>query len=535
MRAPAAARALLVVALFAAMTGAAVVEAAPRSRDTVFAPLVAPEPDAATVIPGQYMVVLHDDIEPEHMAVHFNWLATVLAMRANVHGTDALNKIKHVYNPEHRRAPRGYAGRFDPHVLSAIRKSPLVAYVEPDQVVRTLYPPSVAGGNDNSTHHYTQKNAPWGLSRISHRARPDPAHYKEYPHAADAGEGVTAYVVDTGVFVDHVEFEGRAEWGATIPDDASDTDGNGHGTHCAGTIAGKTYGVSKNAKIVAVKVLGDNGSGSMSDVVKGVEFTVTHHHQRAKKAKNGKKPKSVANMSLGGGKSRMLDRAVDAAVDAGVHFAVAAGNDARNACNYSPAASANAVTVGASAIDDKLAYFSNYGKCVDVIAPGKDILSTWIGSKTATNIISGTSMASPHTAGLLAYLLSQNPDKDFTGQELKDLVIELSTKNAIKGLPQPSKKKPEQPKWPFPWPPPYGGDDDEAGVTPNRLIFTGGVESAPEEPLPEEPTPEQPGDDDDDEDDDDEDGFRVVRILEWFRKGQHHGRRAHASRRHRLE
>lgn len=227
------------------------------------------------------------------------------------------------------------------------------------------------------------------------------------------------YVIDTGIHINHAEFGDRASWGKTIPDDV-DEDGNGHGTHCAGTIASNKYGVAKAAKVIAVKVLGSNGSGSMADVVAGVAYAADSAAKKAQdaadevKATGKTKHKgSVANMSLGGGKSRALDQAVNAAVDSGLHFAVAAGNDNRDACNYSPAAAEKAVTVGASTLADERAYFSNFGPCVDVFAPGLNILSTWIGSKHAVNTISGTSMASPHTAGLLAYLLSIYPSATF--------------------------------------------------------------------------------------------------------------------------
>lgn len=168
-------------------------------------------------------------------------------------------------------------------------------------------------------------------------------------------------MIDTGTNTDHVDFEGRAKWGKTIPDGDEDEDGNGHGTHCSGTIAGKKFGVAKKANVYAVKVLRSNGSGSMSDVVRGVEWAAQSHSKAAKDKKKGWKG-SVANMSLGGGKSRTLDLAVNAAVDAGMHFSVAAGNDNADACNYSPAAAEKAMTVGASTLGDGRAYFSNYGK-----------------------------------------------------------------------------------------------------------------------------------------------------------------------------
>jgi cerevisin len=290
-----------------------------------------------------------------------------------------------------------------------------------------------------------EKNAPWGLARISHRESLSFGSFNKYLYAADGGEGVDVYVIDTGTNIDHVDFEGRASWGKTIPTDDEDVDGNGHGTHCSGTIAGKKYGVAKKANVYAVKVLKSNGSGTMSDVVQGVEWAATQHIKKVKDAKAGKAKGfkgSAANMSLGGGKSVTLDKAVNAAVDAGIHFAVAAGNDNADSCNYSPAAAEKAVTVGASTLADERAYFSNYGKCNDIFAPGLNILSTWIGSKYAVNTISGTSMASPHIAGLLAYFLSLQPASDsafavaeITPKKLKENLIAIGTQGALTDVP----------------------------------------------------------------------------------------------------
>ena len=287
----------------------------------------------------------------------------------------------------------------------------------------------------------TETDAPWGLARISHRKSLSFGTFNKYLYSEDGGEGVDVYVIDTGTNYKHVDFEGRASWGKTIPSGDEDEDGNGHGTHCSGTIAGKKYGVAKKANIIAVKVLRSNGSGSMADVVKGVEWAALSHSKKAKD-----KPKkfkgSAANMSLGGGKSPTLDAAVNAAVDAGIHFAVAAGNDNTDSCNYSPAAATKAVTVGASTLSDERAYFSNYGKCNDIFAPGLNIKSTWIGSKYATNVISGTSMASPHIAGLLAYFLSLQPAEDsgyavaaITPKKLKANLMSIATKDMLSDVP----------------------------------------------------------------------------------------------------
>ena len=387
----------------------------------------------AEELDGSYIVVLKDSVPPESHDAHHEWLRSFVPdfsergrlAREQVLASIAWNgmpdsHIRHVYT----KAFRGYAGKFDSDVLARIRRSPEVAYVERDQTVYI---------ND------LQRNAPWGLSRISHHAIGF-GTFNKYPYDNRAGGNVTVYVVDTGINIDHLDFEGRARWGATIPLGDEDKDGNGHGSHCAGTIAGRRYGVAKKADVVAVKVLRSNGSGTMSDVIKGVEYVGEKHSEemRLAKSRNERGRATVANMSLGGGRSRTLDRVVDAVVDAGVHFAVAAGNDNRDACDYSPAAAKKAVTVGASTITDERAYFSNYGKCVDIFAPGKDITSTWIGSKVATNTISGTSMASPHIAGLLAYKLSLYGESEElpTPKELKSLLIKTCTMDTLSGVPE---------------------------------------------------------------------------------------------------
>ncbi|KAJ2665879.1 proteinase B [Coemansia sp. RSA 1199] len=370
----------------------------------------------AETIPDSYIVVLKDGARSAQHVLdgHFSWLTTdINQANARAPAFRDSNRVNHIYSD----TMVGYAGRFEPAVLERIRSSSDVDYVERDSVVYALD---------------TQKNAPWGLARISHREPLGFGTFNKYVHDPEGGKDITVYVVDTGVNVNHVDFEGRARWGKTVPINDVDEDMNGHGTHVAGTIAGGRFGVAKSAEVVAVKVLGSNGSGSMSDVVSGVEFTVKEHRKAAADAqRDGKKHKgSVANMSLGGGFSRALNLAVEAAVRAGVHYAVAAGNDNRDACSYSPASAPNAITVGATTITDERAWFSNYGKCVDVFAPGKDILSTWIGSRHSTNSISGTSMASPHVAGLAAYLLSQS-DSALTAAELKSKMLDLATKGAV--------------------------------------------------------------------------------------------------------
>lgn len=333
---------------------------------------------------------------------------------------DLFSGIKHHFNLG-TDLFQGYSIHIPDALVSVIRSFPEVDYVELDSRVwinepyhaPTTVPAVEQSLKPTSEHIDVEYGAPWGLARISHRHRLKFSTFNVYPFEDPAGLGVDAYVIDTGVNIEHEELEGRAKWGVTIPNDP-DKDLNGHGSHVAGTIAGKTYGVAKNATIIAVKVLGAGGSGTMSDVVAGVvwaaEAAAKKGREEASK-KDSKHKGSVANMSLGGGNSPSLDQAVNAAVDTGLHFAVAAGNDNRDACTFSPAAAKKPITVGASTIQDERAYFSNHGKCVDIFAPGLNIKSIWNTGKTSTNTISGTSMASPHIAGLAAYFLSIYPER----------------------------------------------------------------------------------------------------------------------------
>lgn len=418
--------------------------------------LISTESAGRNIIPHRYIIVFKEGISLEEVDFHKQWVETehiqhvqTLRKRDPSHQffqeveaesiTESLGGILDHFHIDGLLS--GYYGYFLDSTIDLIRRNPLVKFVEKDSRVF-------------ASEFDTQNGAPWGLSRISHREPLTLGSFNKYLYDNEAGEGVTSYVIDTGVNVNHRDFQGRAHWGKTIPQGDADVDGNGHGTHCAGTIGSKHYGVAKKAKIVAVKVLRSNGSGSMSDVVKGVEFAANEHIKAAKEKAKGFKG-STANMSLGGGKSPALDMAVNAAVEAGIHFAVAAGNDNADACNYSPAAAEKAVTVGASTLSDSRAYFSNYGKCVDIFGPGLNILSTYIGSDSATATLSGTSMASPHVCGLLTYYLSLQPsaDSEFftegctTPSQLKNKIIDYATKDVLNDIPS---------------------------DTPNHLIYNGG-------------------------------------------------------------
>ncbi|MEU0085212.1 S8 family peptidase [Streptomyces sp. NPDC006274] len=271
--------------------------------------------------------------------------------------------------------------------------------------------------NKKFTIDATQTDPPsWGLDRVD---QTDTAGDSAYTYPDSAGEGVTAYVIDTGVRVSHKDFEGRATHGFdAVDDDDSADDGNGHGTHVAGTIAGAAHGVAKKAKIVAVRVLDDNGSGTTEQVVAGIDW-VTQNHEGP----------SVANMSLGGSADEALDEAVRKAVAAGVTFGVAAGNESSDAGQGSPSRVQEAITVASSTKDDAQSDFSNFGEIVDIYAPGSDITSAWNDSDEGTKTISGTSMATPHVVGAAAVYLAGH--QEATPEEVATALTEGATADKI--------------------------------------------------------------------------------------------------------
>ncbi|CAO3703570.1 unnamed protein product [Rhizopus stolonifer] len=401
-----------------ALLVASITQAKPLNSGQVVAPLYIP-PDVE-VVQDSYIVVLKDHLEDKDIVQHAQWISSLTDNNQQVldwlSPHTASHGVHHVYDTPY---VKGYSGRFDETILEAIRQSDDVEYIEKDSLVYASE---------------LQRNAPWGLARVSHEDTLNFKNYKQYQYNPNGGEGVKVYVIDTGVNVEHIDFGGRASWGHTVPNGDLDSDGNGHGSHCAGTIAGSRYGIAKKAQPVAVKVLRSNGSGTMSDVVAGVDWATTAH-LKEKHAQDKKYKGAVANMSLGGGRSPTLDIAVNGAVRAGIVFSVAAGNDNSDACDYSPAAAELAITVGATTIEDERAYFSNYGKCVDVFAPGMNILSIWRGSRYATNTISGTSMAAPHVAGLAAYLLSLE-EGPVTAKEIKEKILATAIKDKLDGIPK---------------------------------------------------------------------------------------------------
>jgi subtilisin family serine protease len=323
----------------------------------------------AKPIPGEYIVVLKDPPQGAN-APQVSVAAQSLTAR---YGGTVFTMYEY--------ALRGFASKMMEEQAKAMSADAEVAYVQENQVMTIVA---------------TQGNATWGLDRVDQRNLPlDQA----YNYNTD-GKGVHAYIIDTGIFVSHSDFGGRADVGFdALNDGKKGIDCNGHGTHVAGTVGGGTYGVAKNVQLHAVRVLSCSGSGSTAGVIAGVDWVTNNHVKPA-----------VANMSLGGGADRAMDDAVRRSVAAGVTYSLAAGNDNSNACNTSPSRTAEAITVGATTNTDARASFSNYGECVDIFAPGHQITSAWYTSNTDTKTISGTSMAAPHVAGVLALFLSANPN-----------------------------------------------------------------------------------------------------------------------------
>lgn len=294
---------------------------------------------------------------------------------ASLHG----GRLGHVYE----YALQGFSIRLSPQAAAALARDPSVLAIEPDGPVSINIDPPAQSPTPS-----------WGLDRIDQRNLPLNNSFD----ASSDGAGVTAYIIDTGILASHAQFVGRVGAGYDSVDGGDPTDCNGHGTHVAGTVGGATYGVAKAVTIVPVRVLDCTGSGTWAGVIAGINWVTGNHVSGP----------AVANMSLGGGASASVDAAIEASIADGITYAVAAGNSSLDACNYSPARTPNALTVGATTSSDARASYSNTGTCVDIFAPGSGITSAWYTGTSATAVLNGTSMASPHVAGAAALYLASN-------------------------------------------------------------------------------------------------------------------------------
>jgi subtilisin family serine protease len=339
-------------------------------------------------IQNSYIVVFDDSVVGE------KGLYSISPYIAEDMAAGYRGKMKHVF----QHAINGFAAEMSEEDAEALSNDFRVKFVEEDGVV---------------TADVTQTGATWGIDRIDQRNRPLDGNY----NYNWTGSGVRAYVIDTGIRTTHTQFGGRA---SNVFDafGGSGADCNGHGTHVSGTIGGSTYGVAKSALLRGVRVLDCNGSGSTSGVISGVDWVTANHINPA-----------VANMSLGGGVSTALDTAVNNLANSGVPIAVAAGNSNANACNSSPARAANAITVGSTTTTDARSSFSNFGTCLDLFAPGSGITSAWFSSNTATATLSGTSMASPHVAGVAALYKQFTPGASST--TVRNAIVNNATTNVV--------------------------------------------------------------------------------------------------------
>jgi len=342
----------------------------------------------ANRIENNYIVVLDDSVVGERGEY------SIAGYMADDMARSYRGKVKHVY----KHALNGFSVEMSEADAEAMSQDYRVAFVEEDGIM---------------TADATQTNPPWGLDRIDQRNLPLNATY----NYNWTGSGVRVYVIDTGIRTTHNQFGGRA---SNVFDafGGSGSDCNGHGTHVAGTVGGSTYGVAKSSMPRGVRVLDCNGSGSTSGVIAGVDWVRQNFIAPA-----------VANMSLGGGASTALDNAVNSLSNAGVAIAVAAGNSNANACNSSPARAVNAITTGSTTTTDARSSFSNFGTCVDLFAPGSGILSAWFTSNTATATLSGTSMASPHVAGVAALYKQANPSASAT--TVRNAIVNNATTNVV--------------------------------------------------------------------------------------------------------
>ena len=358
-------------------------------------------------IANSYIVRLNDNFDRSSLQSH------IADMRKNL--PEDFRPVHLFENlADHKKA--SYSVMLTPRGLERMLQSEHVQYIEEDQTV-TL--------NDC----VSQRDEDWGTARVNHRNYNRTQTYTYDYTTGGTGANVDAYVVDTGIYCENDDFTskkaGSCSFGVSFVTNiigvTDETDGNGHGTHVAGTIAGQQWGVAKEANVIAVKVMSDRGSGSGSDIIAGIDWVA------GQPKKTGRK--SVANLSIGGGYSRAENEALKAAFDAGVTMVVAAGNDDSDACNYSPASEPSAITVAASDINNARASYSNFGDCVDIFGPGSSITSAWIGSPDATNTISGTSMASPQVCGTVAKYLSA--DDSLTPSTATAKLLADSSKNEI--------------------------------------------------------------------------------------------------------
>lgn len=410
------------------------------------------------------IVVFKNDCPIEEIFNHINDLVSKFELNAN------LGNILHRYNfgsSDSNVTFAGYAGYFHPLIVNGIKQSPWVDYLVADDSVGLTNDNEITNNtssdvnnntdiplnqikpsnttenatneddlsdkdteNDNNEEeapilaaargHTNQVNGTWNLSRIWRRRSNGSVYYR---YNSRAGTGVDIYIIDSGIYRDHNEFQGdRVSTGITFTEDGSN-DLNGHGSHVAGIAAGRWFGVAKKARLIPVKVLNASGRTTWSSIISAIQWVVNEVKRTGRR--------SVINMSISGGRNQAVNDAIAMAIRAGIHVVVAAGNKNADSCSFSPSSAPGVISVGSVNVFDAKSTFSNIGKCVTIQAPGESIMSAGLSSESAVAVMSGTSMASPHVAGAVAVILSQ---KNFTPAQMQSYLLRKSTKNVVTGL-----------------------------------------------------------------------------------------------------
>jgi len=365
----------------------------------------------APAAPDSYIVAIRPNTVTPTREGRAAWLNRVLGDTEILTSSLRLGWDERLFN--------GVGGTFTAEQVETLRTLDETAWIEPNIIM------SVSEVVQQPT------GAPWGLARVSsgpiNLAGLDPLG-QNFPYFGDdsEGQGTDLYVLDTGIRETHVEFGGRATFLGTFGPGVPGQDLNGHGTHCAGTAAGATVGIAKKANIFGIKVFGDDGSGNIGDIISGIDLAFQTIQQRGNP--------SVISMSLGGPVAQALDDTVAAGIQVGLSFVIAAGNESQDANNVSPARVAEAITVGASDINDNVAFFSNFGDKIDVFAPGDTVISAGFQADDALDVLSGTSMAAPHVAGLALLLMGQ--EGALSPADLQARIVGLSIPNVLGNVPQ---------------------------------------------------------------------------------------------------
>ncbi|KAL2352268.1 subtilisin-like protease [Cryomyces antarcticus] len=416
-------------ALLLTATTAASYGSSPRNNTLSASPssaTAAPSTSTSHQSGGREYVVIFDSAHPEPPHV-----ADVLS---RIDLSSNHSDVRYTFN---NSAFRGFVANMKSHCITALNNMTDVAVVEESVSIASTSPMKSRVQSSRRATPSTRNSAPWGLQRISTAATvsgdPDTMDFTYSYDSSALGAGADIYVVDSGINTAHAVFGGRASMGFSFEQDSSD--GDGHGTHVSGTAAGTTFGVTSGANIIGVKVLGSDGSGSSSATLAGMDWVIQQHD--ARKTQPGFVG-SVMSMSWAlQSTSSSVDQAIAAAVQAGLHVSVAAGNQSSDACLNSPSSSGGssgpAITVGSIGIGDAISPFSNTGSCVDVYAPGEDILSAWIGSPQTINVLSGTSMACPHVTGLIAYLMVQNASLAASPAAMKSFITATALRGVVSG------------------------------------------------------------------------------------------------------